>query len=126
MMLGQALRDPRRELRVFRNRIMVAVLAILVAFGVLLSRFAWLQVVQSEYYHTLAEQNRISVVPVVPSRGLILDRNGSVLAANYSAYTLEITPSKVPNVEKAIDQLSKVIEVSPRDPAVRRAPLTRM
>jgi penicillin-binding protein 2 len=115
MMLGQALRDPRRELRVFRNRIMVAVLAILVAFGVLLSRFAWLQVVQSEYYHTLAEQNRISVVPVVPSRGLILDRNGHVLAANYSAYTLEITPSKVADVDRAIDELSKVIEVSPRD-----------
>jgi penicillin-binding protein 2 len=115
MMLGQALRDPRRELRVFRNRLMVAVLAILVAFGVLLSRFTWLQVVQREYYHTLAEQNRISVVPVVPSRGLILDRNGHVLAANYSAYTLEITPSKVADVDRAIDALSRVIEVSPRD-----------
>ncbi|HUI98647.1 MAG TPA: penicillin-binding protein 2 [Usitatibacter sp.] len=115
MMVGQALRDPRRELTIFRNRMLVAGLAILVAFGVLVARFVWLQVVQQQYYHTLAEQNRISVVPVVPSRGLILDRNGRVLAANYSAYTLEITPSKVPNVEEAIDALSKVIEVSPRD-----------
>ena len=115
MMLGQALRDPRRELTIFRNRMMVAGLLILGAFGILLARFIWLQVVQREYYHTLAEANRISVVPVVPNRGLILDRNGHVLAANYSAYTLEITPSKVANVDRAIDQLATVIEVSPRD-----------
>lgn len=115
MILGQALRDPRRELTVFRNRMMVAGVAILAAFGVLVARLVWLQVVQREYYHTLAEQNRISVVPVVPNRGLILDRNGEVLAANYSAYTLEITPSKVANVERSIDELAGVIEVSPRD-----------
>ena len=115
MIVGQALRDQQREIGVFRNRLMLAGLAILIAFVLLLARFTWLQVVQREYYHTLAEQNRISVAPVVPNRGLILDRNGEVLAANYSAYTLEITPSRVPNVEKAIDELAKVIDVSPRD-----------
>jgi penicillin-binding protein 2 len=115
MMLGQALRDQQRELTVFRNRMMLAGLFILVAFAILLGRFTWLQVVQREYYHTLAEQNRISVVPVVPNRGLILDRNGDVLAANYSAYTLEITPSKVANVERAIDELASLIDVTPRD-----------
>ncbi|MBK7659509.1 MAG: penicillin-binding protein 2 [Betaproteobacteria bacterium] len=114
-MVGQALRDPRRELSVFRNRLTVAGVLALVAFGLLVSRFVWLQVVQREYYHTLAEANRISVVPVVPNRGIILDRKGQVLAANYSAYTLEITPSKVGNVEKAIDELATVIEVAPRD-----------
>ena len=115
MMLGQALRDQQRELTVFRNRLMLAGLGILVGFGILLGRFAWLQVVQREYYHTLAEANRISLVPVVPNRGLILDRNGEVLAANYSAYTLEVTPSRVANIERAIDELGTVIEVSPRD-----------
>jgi penicillin-binding protein 2 len=115
MMLGQALRDPQLELNVFRSRLMLAGLGILVGFSVLLGRFTWLQVVQQEYYHTLAEANRISVVPVVPNRGLILDRNGQVLAANYSAYTLEVTPSKVPDMENAIDELASVIEVSPRD-----------
>jgi len=115
VMLGQALRDQQRELTVFRNRLMLAGLGILVGFGILLGRFAWLQVVQREYYHTLAEANRISLVPVVPNRGLILDRNGEVLAANYSAYTLEVTPSRVANIERAIDELGTVIEVSPRD-----------
>jgi penicillin-binding protein 2 len=55
------------------------------------------------------------VVPVVPNRGIILDRNGTVLAANYSAYTLEVTPSKVDNVERAIDELATVIDVTARD-----------
>ena len=115
MMIGTALRDQQREVFVFRSRITVAGLLVLVAFSLLAGRFIWLQVVQREYYHTLAEQNRISVVPVVPNRGLILDRNGEVLAANYSAYTLEITPSRVANVERAIDDLATVIDVSPRD-----------
>jgi penicillin-binding protein 2 len=115
MIVGQALRDQQRELNVFRNRILLVGFLIIAAFGVLVARFTWLQVFQQEYYHTLAEANRISVVPVVPNRGLILDRNGEVLAANYSAYTLEITPSKVPNVERAIDELATVIEVSARD-----------
>ena len=114
-MLGQALRDQQRELSVFRNRLLLAGLLILTAFALLVGRFTWLQVVQREYYHTLAEANRISVVPVVPNRGVIYDRNGEVLAANYSAYTLEITPSRVGNVERAIDELSRVIEIAPRD-----------
>jgi len=93
--LGHALRDQQRELRTFQTRILLSGLLILIAFGVLVGRFTWLQVIQREYYHTLAEANRISVVPVVPNRGIITDRNGEVLAANYSAYTLEVTPSRV-------------------------------
>jgi penicillin-binding protein 2 len=115
MALGQAMRDQQRELTVFRSRLMLAGLGMLIGFGILLGRFAWLQVVQREYYHTLAEANRISVVPVVPNRGLILDRNGQVLAANYSAYTLEVTPSKVAELDRALDELGQVLEVSPRD-----------
>jgi penicillin-binding protein 2 len=114
-MLGATLRDQQREIRVFQSRILLAGLLIVVAFGVLVGRFTWLQVVQREHYHTLAEANRISVVPVVPNRGIITDRNGEILAANFSAYTLEVTPSRVPNVERAIDELGEVIEVSARD-----------
>jgi penicillin-binding protein 2 len=113
--LGQTLRDQQRELNIFRSRLMLAGLGMLVGFGILLARFTWLQVFQQEYYHTLAEANRISVVPVVPNRGLILDRNGQVLAANYSAYTLEVTPSRVADLERALDELDQVIEVAPRD-----------
>jgi penicillin-binding protein 2 len=99
----------------FRFRLGFAVVAVLIAFSLLLARFVWLQVIQHEYYTTRAEGNRISLVPVVPNRGVIVDRNGTVLARNYSAFTLEITPSKVDDLEATIDALSKLIEVQAKD-----------
>jgi penicillin-binding protein 2 len=75
----------------------------------------YLQVVRHEDLLEQAESTRTAIVPVVPNRGLILDRNGIVLANNYSAYTLEVTPSKVADLEQTIDALSQVVEISPRD-----------
>jgi penicillin-binding protein 2 len=71
-----------------------------------------LQVVRHDAFAERAESNRTAVVPIVPNRGQILDRNGVVLATNYSAYTLEITRSKVENLEETIDQLAEVVEIS--------------
>ncbi len=85
------------------------------AFVLLVSRFFHLQVVQHDYYTTRAEDNRISLVPIVPNRGVIVDSKGVVLARNYSAFTLEITPSKVDDLDATIDGLSKVIEIQPKD-----------
>jgi penicillin-binding protein 2 len=80
-----------------------------------LPAFVHLQVVQHDYYTTRAEDNRISLVPIVPNRGVIVDRHGTVLARNYSAFTLEITPSKVDDLDATIEGLGKVIEVLPKD-----------
>jgi len=90
-------------------------MVVLVAFVLLGLRLVYLQVVRHEDLAEQAESNRTAIVPVVPNRGLILDRSGIVLASNYSAYTLEITPSKVANVEETIDGLTEVLEISPRD-----------
>jgi penicillin-binding protein 2 len=109
------LKNHERELYFFQLRIGAAGVAVLIAFGVLFGRFAYLQVVQRDYYHTKAEDNRISIVPVAPNRGLILDRNGVVLARNYSAYTLEILTAKVADVERTITELSEVVDIQPRD-----------
>ena len=87
----------------------------LLLFLILFARFFYLRVSQREHYHTLAEANRISIAPIVPNRGLIFDRNGEVLAHNYSAYTLEIVPSKVKNLEDLINKLSTVVEIAARD-----------
>jgi len=114
-MIGQTLRNREAELSVFRNRLAIAALGVVVLFALLAARFIYLQAVMGDHYQTLAEANRISVVPIVPNRGLILDRNGEVLAANYSAYTLEVMPSRVSNLELALDELGKIIEVSPKD-----------
>ena len=114
-MIGTTIKNREAELNMFRTRALIAGLSILLAFAVLVGRMIYLQVVKRDYYHLLAEANRISVVPVVPNRGLILDRNGEVLAANYSAYTLEVTPSKVKNLDAVLDDLARVIEIQPRD-----------
>lgn len=108
-------KHPQEELDRFRRRLAFASGFVLIFFGILLVRFIWLQVIQHSYYQTRAEENRIALVPITPNRGLIVDRNGVVLARNYSAYTLEITPSKVPNFDATIDQLAEIIDIQPRD-----------
>ncbi|QZA82618.1 penicillin-binding protein 2 [Deefgea piscis] len=107
--------NPKGERFAFQIRLIVAVLFIFLMFGVLFARFFWLQVVEHDRYLTLAEQNRISLVPIPPSRGIIRDRNGVILAHNFSAYTLEITPSKVANLDETIASLKGIVDITPRD-----------
>lgn len=109
------LRNVELELRRFRLRLGAAAAFVLFAFGLLGARLVWLQVVRHADLATQAENNRIAVVPIVPNRGLILDRNGVVLANNYSAYTLELTPSKIDDLELTIDQLGAVVPIETRD-----------
>jgi penicillin-binding protein 2 len=111
------LRNYERELYQFRLRLALAGFAVLIAFGVLAARFFFLQVVQHDVYASKAEDNRISIVPIPPNRGLIVDRNGVVVARNYSGYTLDIFPRRVKSVERAINELSELIEITPRDRA---------
>ncbi len=98
-----AMRNPEREVHYFRIRIAVATVFVLAAFITLLARLAWLQVVKHDAYMAQAELNRIAILPVAPNRGLIKDRNGKIIARNYSAYTLEITPEGLRDHEKTID-----------------------
>jgi penicillin-binding protein 2 len=109
------LKNVEQELSRFRVRVWFAAGFVLVCFGLLLVRLVWLQIVRHDELQTQAENNRIAVVPIVPNRGLILDRNGVVLASNYSAYTLEITPSKTRDLEATIEALAQIIDIAPRD-----------
>jgi penicillin-binding protein 2 len=112
---GAELKNPEREQFLFRRRLMVAGVLALLAFGALLGRFVYLQIVQHRHYQTLAETNRIAIVPIVPNRGVITDRNGQVLAQSYSAYTLELQPARIPNLDETIDALAAIVDVQPRD-----------
>lgn len=109
------LRDVEADLSRFRARVLVVGLVILLAFSLVAARLVYLQVVRHDDLNAQAESNRTAVVPIVPNRGLILDRNGVVLATNYSAYTLEITPSKVGDLEDTIEALGRLVEITPRD-----------
>jgi penicillin-binding protein 2 len=116
--MGSAeLRNHERELAQFQLRIAVAGFAVLAAFLLLAGRFFFLQVVHHDVYRAKAEENRIAIVPVAPNRGLIVDRNGVVIARNYSGYTLEISPRRVESVERTIDELAELVEITPRDRA---------
>lgn len=110
------IRDIESDLRRFRSRVVIVTGAILAAFLLLTLRLFYLQVIRYDELNAQAENNRTAIVPIVPNRGVIMDRNGIVLATNYSAYTLEITASKVVEpLEQVIEQLSSVIDIQPRD-----------
>jgi penicillin-binding protein 2 len=109
------IKNVQRELHYFQVRLGVAGALVLAAFAILFGRFFYLQVIQHQYYDTKAEDNRISIVPIPPNRGLILDRNGEVLARNYSAYTLELTLSKIPDLDATINALARLVDIQPRD-----------
>ncbi|MDQ7745980.1 penicillin-binding protein 2 [Hydrogenophaga pseudoflava] len=109
------LRNVEADLAQFRTRVVVAGLAVLFAFGLLAARMVYLQVLRHDDFDAQAESNRTAVLPVVPNRGQILDRHGRVLATNFSAYTLEITPSKVEDLDGTIEALGELVDIQPRD-----------
>lgn len=109
------LKNHQDEQHNFKLRLGVLSLIVLTAFSLLAIRFYFLQIYRYDHYQTLAENNRISIVPITPNRGLISDRNGVILAHNFFAYTLEITPSKVKNLGATITDIAQLVEVSPSD-----------
>ena len=108
-------RSSEADVSRFRRRALIIGAVVLFAFCLIAARLVFLQVVRHDDLAAQAESNRTAVVPIVPNRGLILDRNGVVLATNYSAYTLEITPSRVRDLDGTIDALSGVVEIQTRD-----------
>ncbi len=110
------LRNVEAELTRFRVRLAVLALLVLVAFGLLGWRLYTLQVERHDELSRQAETNRTAVLPIVPNRGEILDRNGVVLATNYKAYTLEITPARIDRpLDDLIDAVGQVVDITPRD-----------
>ena len=99
----------------FQGRLSTASVIMLIAFFILVLRFFWLGVVQNSYYTTRAEDNRLTLVPVVPNRGLIFDRNGVLMATNTSAYTLEIVPGRAGPIDQTIEALSTVVTIEGKD-----------
>lgn len=113
--MQQFLRNPQQERWEFQLRLKALWFLIVVLCTLLLTRLVWLQVISHRYYHTLAEANRISIVPIVPNRGLILDRKGTVLAENNYTYDLEINPARNRNLEQLIDHLSELVTITTSD-----------
>ena len=110
------LRNVEYDLRRFRGRVFAATAFVFIAFSFLFLRLVYLQLWRYQEFNAQAESNRTAIVPIVPNRGVIMDRNGVVLATNYSAYTLEITPSKIQApLDEVIENLSELIDIQGRD-----------
>ncbi len=112
---GDALKNVTDERNAFFNRSVIALLMLLAGLTLLVVRLVNLQFVQHSYFSTRADQNRMRVVPVAPVRGLIYDRNGTVLAQNQPSFVLEITPERIRDMDALLTRLSVVVELSPTD-----------
>ncbi len=109
------LRDYIRETRLLQNRTLAAAVMVLLLMFALLARLIYLQVLNQEHYLTLAQSNRISVVAIPPTRGLIYDRNGVLLARNLPTFGLEVIPEQVDDIEATLRALNQIVAISPAD-----------
>ena len=83
-----ALKDHLRELLLFQRRTIAAVMLTIILSIVLIGRMVYLQIINHTHYTTLSRNNRVNIVPIAPTRGLIYDRNGVLLAENVPSYSL--------------------------------------
>jgi penicillin-binding protein 2 len=115
------IKDHWSEQRIFEVRVFVAGILIVTLTMILISRLFLLQVIRHDYYTELSQGNRVRNEPIPAARGLILDRNGEVLAANQPAYQLELVPEEVPNLDETLKRLVALDLIPPDDvPDVRR------
>lgn len=109
------LKNHQRERYLFSLRLVFCLGFVALLMAILVARAFYLQVWKHDYFDTMAESNRIFVVPIVPNRGVITDRNGTVLARNYAGYTLELTPEKIKDLNATIEEIGKLVEIKPKD-----------
>ncbi|KMK51068.1 penicillin-binding protein 2 [[Actinobacillus] muris] len=111
----EKVRNGQAELNLFIRRALIAFLGVLGLTGILLTNLYHLQITDYESYQTRSNGNRIKLLPVTPTRGLIYDRNGKVLAENLTFFGLYIVPEKVDNLEQTLAELQALVGLSEAD-----------
>lgn len=109
------LKDHYVEARLFQGRAIAALVIIGVLLTMLIGRLFYLQVMSHDLFTTLSQNNRVKLEPVAPTRGLIYDRKGRVLAENIPSFSLEVIPERVPNLTETLAQLGEIIEITDDD-----------
>ena len=107
-----SVKDNTVENRLFLNRIVAAFIVISLLTSGLIVRLMYLQIVGHEHYSSLAKDNSIKIVPLVPTRGIIYDRHGKILAENMPSYSLELIPEKIPDFNDTVSRLQKLLNIS--------------
>ena len=105
-------RDYTAEQTLFVRRALIAFFGILLLSGVLVANLYHLQITRFDDYSTRSNENRIKLVPVAPSRGIIFDRNGVPLALNRTIYQLELVPEKVDNLQQVLQELKPIVDLT--------------
>jgi penicillin-binding protein 2 len=106
-----SIKDTQLEDHLFVNRIMAAFIAIVLLTSGLIVRLIHLQVAGHEHYASLAKDNSIKIYPIVPTRGMIYDRHGNILAENTQSYSLEIIPEKTKDIDDTLLRLQKLLNI---------------
>ena len=119
------IKDIAQEVQLIKSRVVFCCVLLSVMCVLLLARMFQLQVIEHEHFATLSEDNRVKIVPVPPTRGLVFDRNGTVLAQNTPTYSLEVVPEAVEDIDSLPDRLRDLVEISEEDEADFRALLNR-
>ena len=112
------LKDHEKDARLVRNRVVVGAVAIVLLVCVLIARLYYLQVIQYDYHSTLSENNRVHVQPIPPTRGLIFDRNGAIIADNRPSFSLTMTRERAGNWRQVLDTVVEVLGLSEDDRAL--------
>ncbi|MGB3620908.1 MAG: penicillin-binding protein 2, partial [Ketobacter sp.] len=106
------LKDYYRETQVFARRAVVSIFLVILFILLLITRMVYLQVLQYEKYSNLSDENRVTIEPIAPTRGLIVDRNGQLLADNRPSYAVSITKELCPDIDGTIQELSKLVALT--------------
>lgn len=109
------LKDHLRETHLFNQRILVVSIGLIILFTALLIRIFYLQIIAHDHYSTLSEDNRYTLLPLAPTRGLIYDRNGILIAQNLPTFTLELVPAKLANLDETIKTIEQYITITQDD-----------
>ncbi|MCU7881538.1 MAG: penicillin-binding protein 2 [Candidatus Thiodiazotropha sp. (ex Lucinoma aequizonata)] len=111
-MLQSSIKDYLHESQLFLGRVVVSGTLVILVLVALVGRLFYLQVENHDHFTTLSQDNRVKLEPLPPTRGLIYDRHGIILAQNLPAYSLEIIPEKSADLDDTIQQLSEIITIS--------------
>lgn len=109
------IKDIAQEAQLIKSRVVFCCVLVAVVSLLLLVRMFQLQVIEHEHFATLSEDNRVRIIPVPPTRGLVFDRNGTVLSQNTPTYSLEVVPEAIENIDSLLVKLRSIVEISEED-----------
>src|SRR6185312_14027865 len=110
-----AIKDHQQEIQLISQRCITILVIMAILIVLLFVRLAYLQVTNHDHFTTLSQKNCLDLVPLEPTRGLIYDRNGILLAENVPVYSLDIIPNKIMNMPRTLAEIAKIIPISDND-----------